>query len=447
MRIGRKDEPCEPALVLSTDAAGRCAWLHEGVSGTMREGVTPAEASVSTPTVTGPGARGAVVAWVRTHRPLVDAAGFALLAVLFAALGMVGLWTVFSVLPAPVSPWWSLATALPACALVLVRDRAPLPLLWVSLALLAVDLLTVGGVVTLVVVLDLLYAATLAAGPARRRRILAGMAVAVAAVGAAALAVADDLRVALLVTLQLGALAGMDYWYATSVAQAHELVALHRERAEDAERLAERDRAEAVRREREQMARELHDLVAGHVSAIAIRAEAALSVDTGAGSDRAALQAVRDSSLEAHQALRSMISVLRTGDGAVAAPRRDALPALVDDARRHGLTVTLDDTLPHGIPSPVDQAVTRIVQESLANCVRHAAGARVEVVLDAADGEDIRVRVDSHGGTTVTPRLQGSGWGLELLRERTRALGGHLEAGPTAGGWSVRATIPLEVAA
>lgn len=389
-----------------------------------------------------------LVDWVRARRPLADAIGFAALAVVLAALGLGGLWTVFSLLPEPVSPWWSLAIALPACALVVFRDRAPMALLWVALALLAIDLATVGGIVTLVVVLDLLYAATTSAPPAGRWRILAGIAVAVVAVGGVALVASGDIRVALLVALQLGALAGMDYWYATSVAQAHELVALHRERAEDAERIADRDRAEAVRREREQMARELHDLVAGHVAAIAIRAEAALSVDAAAGSDRAALQAVRDSSLEAHQALRSMISVLRTGDGAVAAPRRDVLPALVDDARRHGLTVTLDDALPAGIPSPVDQAVTRIVQESLANCVRHAAGAQVEVVLDAVEGEVVHVRVDSHGGSTgIRSPIQGSGWGLELLRERARALGGRFEAGPTDGGWSVRATIPLQAAA
>lgn len=389
-----------------------------------------------------------VVAWVRAHRPLADAIGFAVLAVVLAALGLGGLWTVFSVLPEPVSPWWSLVTALPACALVPFRERSPMTLLWVSLVLLAIDLLTVGGIVTLIVVLDLLFAATVATRPARRRRILVGIVVAVVAVGVAALVIAEDFRIALLVALQLGAFAGMDYWYATSVAQAHELVALHRERAEDAQRIADRDRAEAVRREREQMARELHDLVAGHVSAIAIRAEAVLSVDAADGTDRAALRAVRDSSLEAHQALRSMISVLRTGDGAVAAPRRDALPALVDDARRHGLTVTLDDGLPAGIPSPVDQAVTRIVQESLANCVRHAAGARVEVVLDAADGDAVHVRVDSRGGSTgMRSPIQGSGWGLELLRERARALGGRFEAGPMDGGWSVRATIPLEAAA
>ncbi|MDR7184216.1 signal transduction histidine kinase [Microbacterium trichothecenolyticum] len=386
-----------------------------------------------------------VVEWVRGHRSIADAAGMAVLAIVLAALGIVGLWTVFSVLPGEVSPWWSLATALPACALVPFRARAPLALLGVALVLFAIDLMTVGGVVTLVVVLDLLYAATRATSASGRRRILLGIVIAVAGIGVVALAAADDVRVAVVVALQLGALAGMDYWYATSVAQAHELVALHQGRAEDAERLAARDRDAAMRREREQMARELHDLVAGHVAAIAIRAEAALSTDPAVGADRAALIAVRDSSLEAHQALRSMIAVLRTGDAAVVSPHRGAIPALVDDARRQGLTVTLDDTLSGDIPSSVELAVARIVQESLANCLRHAAGAAVDVVLDSHHG-DVRVRVDSRGGRPATAvPMPGTGWGLELLQERARALGGAVEAAPSDAGWSVRATIPAGV--
>lgn len=389
-----------------------------------------------------------VVAWVRGHRALADALGYAVFTIAAAALGLVGLWSVFSLLPQPVSPWWSLVTGLPACALVLFRARAPLALLGVALALLVVDLLTVGGVTTLIVALDLLYAATLAASASRRRRILVGVAIAVVAAAAIALVLTGDVRIGVLMGLQLGALAGTCYWYATSVAQAHELVALHRERAEEAARKAEDERAAVVRREREQMARELHDLVAGDVSAIAIRAEAALSIDGSAESDRAALRAVRDSSLAAHQALRSMIAVLRTGDGAVAGARRDSLGDLVADARRDGLTVRVEDSLPPRIPAPVDQAVTRIVQESLANCVRHAAGADVEITLRADDAGRVLVRVDSRGGAAVTsPRIFGSGWGLELLRERARALGGRLEAGPRPDGWSVRATLPMEVPA
>ncbi|MFD1494251.1 MULTISPECIES: sensor histidine kinase [Microbacterium] len=389
-----------------------------------------------------------VIAWVRAHRAVAEPLAYAAFTLAAAALGFVGLWSLFSVLPEPVSPWWSLLTGLPACALVAFRSRAPLALLGVALVLFLIDLLTVGGVVTLIVVLDLLYAATVAASPSRRRGILVGIAVAVAGMTAASLTRVDDVRVGILIGLQLGALAGMDYWYATSVAQAHELVALHRERADEAARQGLRERGEMVRREREQMARELHDVVAGDVSAIAIRAEAALSVDGSPDSDRAALRAVRDSSLQAHEALRSMIAVLRNGEGDVAARGRDALPALVTEARRRGLRVTVDDSLPQGIPSPVDHAVTRIVQESLANCARHAAGADVDVVLSAGSEGDVHVRVDSRGGAAVTtPPIQGNGWGLELLRERARALGGRLEAGPDGDGWSVRATLPTQVPA
>ncbi|KAA9144657.1 sensor histidine kinase [Microbacterium lushaniae] len=389
-----------------------------------------------------------MTAWVRAHRAAAEALAYAALTIAAAALGFVGLWSLFSVLPEPVSPWWSLLTGLPACALVVFRSRAPLALLVAALVLFVIDLLTFGGVVTLIVVLDLLYAATVVASPSRRRGILVGIAVAVAGMTAAALTRVDDVRVGILIGLQLGALAGMDYWYATSVAQAHELVALHRARAEDAALQAVRERGAVVRREREQMARELHDVVAGDVSAIAIRAEAALSVDGPPESDRAALRAVRDSSLQAHQALRSMIAVLRNGDGDVAAPGRDSLPDLVAEARRRGLRVTVDDSLPQGLPSPVDHAVTRIVQESLANCARHAAGADVQVVLSAGGDGDVHVRVDSRGGAAVTsPPIQGTGWGLDLLRERARALGGRLEAGPDGDGWSVRATLPTAVPA
>jgi signal transduction histidine kinase len=143
-----------------------------------------------------------------------------------------------------------------------------------------------------------------------------------------------------------------------------------------------------------------------------------------------------------------MIAVLRSGADALSAPlRRDALPALVEDARRHGLNVTLHDAIDGDVPAPVDQALARLVQESLANCLRHAAGADVAVALDA-DGSDGRVRVDSRGGAPLErPALVGSGWGLELLAERARALGGRLHAGPVPGGWSVQAEIPREVPA
>lgn len=396
-----------------------------------------------------------------------EAAGMAAVAVVAALIDVAGLWSVFSLLPSPPPPWWTLATALPACALVGFKWRAPGITFAGGCALFVIDLLTTGGLVTIIVVLDLLYARTVSETPARRRRILPPLvvAVAVAAIGAAALAA--DVRTGIMIGLQLGALVGTDYWYATSVAQSRELVELHRQRAADAALLAERDRLEAVARERENMARELHDLVAGHVTAIAIRSEAALSAaardarargetggPTGAPggdegtADRRALRAVRDASLEAHRTLRSMIAVLRTGgDELTAPPRRASLPALADRARRSGLHVVLADEISGDVPGAVDQTVGRIVQEALANGIRHASGADVDIRVHE-EGDDVIVRVDSRGGAPLSePALPGSGLGLELLSERVRALGGSLHAGPRGGGWTVRAVIPREAAA
>lgn len=384
--------------------------------------------------------------WIRARRPALDVALALAIAVVGAALGLRGFIGAFSVLPDDVSSWWTLATAIPAALLLAFRGRAPMIVLAAAVVVAAVDLVTTGGLVPLVVVLDLLFVATREAPAPVRRRILVGVVAAVVALTIASVVITADPRVGAVVALQFGALLGLSYWYGTAVGQSRELVALHRRRADDARLLAERDRAAAVEGERETMARELHDLVAGHVSAMAIRAEAALASPVDPVADRAALRAVRDSGLEAHEALRTMIAVLRAGTGAVTAPpRRAEVPAMVDEARRAGLDVHVSDEVDGVLPAAVDQAAAHIVQEALANCMRHAAGGHVDVRL-FDDGAEVGVRVDSRGGEPLaSPVLTGSGWGLDLLRERARALGGRVEAGPRAAGWTVEARLPRRV--
>jgi len=286
-----------------------------------------------------------------------------------------------------------------------------------------------------------------------RRRILWVLVVAVVAMFAAVLALTDgQMRIAFVVALQVAAIFGTDYWWAVAVAQAHELAELHRRQAEDAARAAQRDRVEAVRDEREAMARELHDLVAGHVLAMAIRSEAALSTPPDEAGDRAALQAVRDAGLQAHQALRSMITVLRESDGELTTPLRlEDVDAMVEDARRSGLRVRVERTVSGEMPVPVAHAVARVVRESLANCIRHAAGAAVQVTI-TGESDRVRVVVRSHGGSSLSGaslrggELAGSGWGLTLLAERVKALGGEFTAGPAGDdGWTVRADLPVGV--
>ena len=390
-----------------------------------------------------PGARG--LPFTSRYSPWQVAAMYLVIAVLFAAVGWSGLWNAFSLLPEGVSSWWTLATAVPASALVLIRRRAPLVGLWVAAAILAVDLLTVGGLVPLLVVLELFHAHTVGLPAERRRRMLHAVIVATALSALAMLAITRDPRMMVVIGVQIGALLGIAYWYANSVAQAGELVELHRQRAEDAARLAELDRAAAVQGERERMARELHDVVAGHISAVAIRSEAALNMPGEESPEQRSLRAVRDASLEAHATLRSMIQVLRSGDGELASPPgRERLAELVEAANASGVRATIIDDVSGELPASVDQAAGRIVQEALANAVRHASGSEVEVRLEE-EHDDVVVEVRSRGGSVLAePALRGSGMGLELLAERARALGGAFEAGPRGDAWIVRAVLPRE---
>lgn len=385
----------------------------------------------------------------RRHRWVVDPILMALLATAMAAAGFRGIWEPFSILPEPVSPWWALVLALPACVLALIKRRMPMVVLSLVSILFVVDLITVGGIGTLVVLLDVLWTAAFVAGPRGRRVLLVLLGASTIALFIAALLLTDaDLAVAFLIAVQFGAIFGTDYWWAVAVSQANELTELHRQRADEAAAVAERDRAEAVRQEREAMARELHDVVAGHVMAMAIRAEAALSTVPDPVTDREALQAVRDAGLDAHGALRSMISVLRRGDGKLSStPGWSDVAGILDEARRAGLGIRFSSADVAHVGGAAEQAVVRVVRESLTNSIRHASGADVEIMIDSS-AEDVRVAVRSRGGVARATAAHGEqGWGLQMLRERVDALGGTFAAGPGDDGWTVEARIPLEVRA
>jgi signal transduction histidine kinase len=387
--------------------------------------------------------------WVRARRPAIDALLIGLFCVVCAAFGFDGIWGVFSVLNVDVSPWWTLATALPGCLAVLTKRRFPIASLVAAAIVFIVDLLTIGGIGPIIILLDVLWTAAFLATPRGRTGLLIASAVAVVAMFFSALALSHaSVPMAFLVALQFAAFVGTDYWWAVAVSQANELAELHRQRADEAAAVAERDQAEAVRRERETMARELHDVVAGHVMAMAIRAEAALSTTPDPRTDREALQAVRDAGLDAHGALRSMITVLRRGDGRLSpTPGWADLDGILAEARRAGLGIRFSPTDISGVGGATEQAVVRVVREALSNGIRHAAEADVNLDITASE-EDVRVLVRSHGGTARTSVARGEhGWGLQMLRERVEALGGTFFAGPEEDSWTVRARLPLEVRA
>ncbi|MFI0814358.1 sensor histidine kinase [Streptomyces sp. NPDC021098] len=354
--------------------------------------------------------------------------------------------------------WLGLVAMVVVSGAELLRRTAPVTGLCAGTAAVAADLCSGGLASTLLMYTDLIYACVMYGSPATARRLprLCVLATAVATV--VPLAVVREAW-----ALLIGMLVAV---FTISPAWTGVLVRNHREEAEaarlEAERvalLAELDRREAVTAERARMARELHDMVAGHLSAIAIHSTAAQSLKDPAATEEA-LGVIRENSVRGLAEMRRLIGLLRDDEDQPApAPTLGALDALLERARgtsprTGGQDFVLYDERPAGsapLPAPVELAAYRIVQESLTNALKHAAPGRVDVTLthpaDGADGA-LEVSVTSpYGDDRPTPRVPGTGTGLIGMRERVTLLGGTLDAGPVPGPsgtvWRVRAALPL----
>ncbi|ANB08601.1 hypothetical protein SAM40697_4643 [Streptomyces ambofaciens] len=332
----------------------------------------------------------------------------------------------------------------------LLRRAAPRTGLLIGTAALVADTLTQGNLVTVIMYTDVMYAAVLYGPPASARRIpwITGLLTVAGTVVPFALWRVPE---ALLIGVAVGIVSFAPASTGLIVRSHREAADAARLRAEQTALLAEMDRVQAVTAERSRMARELHDMVANHLSAIAIHSTAALSLDDPA-TTRQALGVIRENSVEGLAEMRRLIGILRDTGGdtePAAAPTLDGIGALVDGARANGLDVTLEAAPGEGLPAPVELAAYRIVQESLTNALKHAAPGTVRVALTRHD-DVLHVRVTSPYGDRDTPRAPGSGAGLVGMRERTALLHGTFEAGPvadpdSAGGriWDVRAALPL----
>lgn len=226
-------------------------------------------------------------------------------------------------------------------------------------------------------------------------------------------------------------------------------------RTRTAERDASRHAIESTlleftaRGERARIARELHDVVAHHISMISVQAETARLTTAGMpkeGAER--LLAIGDTARTALTEMRRLLGVLREDAGAE--PTRRPQPGLqqlldlIDESRDfagagmrlivHGRIAVLDPG--------VELAAYRIVQESLTNARRHAPGAAVDVLLDYSDEDLLLVRVRDNGPGPRTGAGSG-GHGLPGMRERAASVGGEVCAGATPmGGFLVEATLP-----
>ncbi|OIJ99758.1 sensor histidine kinase [Streptomyces colonosanans] len=324
----------------------------------------------------------------------------------------------------------------------LLRRTHPRAGLFIGTAAVTADLFTRGNLATVVMFTDLVYAAVLYGSAASARRVpwITGV---LTVAGSVVPLMVWRVPQALLIGVAVGAVTLLPASTGWVVRNHRDTAVAARLRAEQTALLAEMDRTQAVTAERARMARELHDMVANHLSAIAIHSTAALSIDDPKTSQEA-LAVIRENSVEGLAEMRRLIGILRNGtaEGEPAAtPTLDGLGALVDNARANGLDATLD-TKYEKVPVPVELAAYRIVQESLTNALKHADTGRVTVRLVQRD-EALEVRVTSPYGDRGTPRAPGSGAGLVGMRERTALLGGDFEAGPDGALWAVRAVLPV----
>jgi signal transduction histidine kinase len=220
---------------------------------------------------------------------------------------------------------------------------------------------------------------------------------------------------------------------------------------------------QAARDERLRIARDLHDVVAHHVSVIAVQAEAAQEVMTSQP-DRAsaAMASAADTARTALGELRRMLGVLRSDQSLAPQPDLDTVDELVESVRHAGLPVSVRTTgEPRPVAASVGLTVYRVVQEALTNVLKHAGTCRAEVRLEFGDDELLVTVVDDGTGSPASPPSAagngrgggrsgghggggGGGHGLVGMRERVAAVGGRFAAGPApGGGFEVSARLPL----
>lgn len=326
------------------------------------------------------------------------------------------------------------------------RRRFPAVTLAASAVLVAVlfHLDHSAGVVAMFAPAVALYSLALRRG--RRTQLLAGSA------AVATVIMADILRggsPTVLQTLSHVLLVAIPLLAAEAIRTHRSYLQVLEERVELAERTREQEAQQRMEQERLRIARELHDLVAHTLTGINVQAGAAAE-QLESGVARTALERIEDASHRAIGELRAVLGVLRDPHHAdpplMPAPGLTDVPELIDRVRDTGLDVRLrvDGDQPSRLSDASSLAAYRIIQESLTNARRHAAGAPVTIGI-TFDAEQMSILVQN-----PTHRMEHNGIppgvGLQGMAERATAAGGVLEAGRTRDGFVVHANLPYQPA-
>lgn len=369
----------------------------------------------------------------------LTAAGTFAAGLAFNLVGLIDVWSstqVGSLAGAP--EWWHTAFLAAGCLAMLGKRRHPMLALGAGTVAAGADLALGGSIALVLVMFDLLLAAGLFASARARVAVTTAVFVIVGTASVVGGLAAGEFRIAVFIALQLTTLLFVPLWWAANMRQQRSLGTL----------AAERTAHETVLAERAAMARDLHDVIAAHLSTTAIHSGAALALPPETDRDRAALRAVRTSSLAALEEMRSMILLLRADDAAAKDPTLpgglDRLPDLVEAATAQGLRVEVHTREIPRIPMLVAHAVYRIVREALTNARKHAPASEVRLDVREA-GEQVTVTVTNtltRSGDLGHHALS-AGTGLTSMRERATLLGGDLIASREGDRWRVHATLPL----
>ena len=338
----------------------------------------------------------------------------------------------------------TLAAGVVVCGLALVRDRNPMwtaeagLVVWgLAAAVSARWSLPAQPVLAPAAGLAVLGGAAVRSLPAARAAAIALGGAAIVAAGRAADSPGAVEAQALIGVLAWTAVAGTGLWLLYQDEQRQAAVA-------------------AVRQEvRLDLARELHDVVAHHITGLVVQTQAArLTAAQRPETVSPALAGIETAGAAALAALRRVVGLLRdSGEGSSVRPGPEELAELAARFAGHGPPVDL--RLPTGPPDPawppeLSSTVYRVVQEALTNAVRHAAGSSLVTVTVEHDPRQVTVEVTDDGFVAGTVTGRPGGYGLIGMRERVEALGGTLDAGPAGtsdsgetGGWTVRATLPV----
>ncbi|SEP47411.1 sensor histidine kinase [Amycolatopsis saalfeldensis] len=224
-----------------------------------------------------------------------------------------------------------------------------------------------------------------------------------------------------------------------------QLICSLQERAERAEAEQGRRVAEARAAERTNIAREMHDVLAHRLSLLATYA-GALEYRPDAAPERLSQAAgvIRDTTHQALNELRDVITLLRDDEPDHPVPSLADLTALVEESRATGTPVEVTDTRadPGTLPGSTGRTVYRVVQEALTNARKHAPGRPVRIALEGSPGTRLEIEVRNPLADAGAPPVPGSGTGLVGLTERVRLAGGQLDHRATASEFRLHAKLP-----